>query len=102
MVDALTVRIIITVLYGLCAIPSALAANALAVILALLSTNTWREAAVELANYHVYTFLILYSTFSFPLSAIVIWFVADPPSAAFLCVALLPVVGALGLVAMYP
>ncbi|KAJ1548409.1 Methylmalonate-semialdehyde dehydrogenase [acylating] mitochondrial [Cladochytrium tenue] len=97
-----TVRIIITILYELCAIPSVLAANALAVILALLSTNTWREAAVELAHCHVYTFLVLYSTFSFPLSAIVIWFVADPPSAAFLCVALLPVVSVLGLVAMYP
>ncbi|KAJ1557393.1 hypothetical protein HK405_000051, partial [Cladochytrium tenue] len=77
MVDALTVRIIVTVLCAVCAFPSAFAAVALVTLLTI-GTESWGEAAAKLARFHIYSFLAIYSFFSFPLSAVVIWFVPDP------------------------
>ncbi|KAI9345803.1 hypothetical protein DFJ73DRAFT_796903 [Zopfochytrium polystomum] len=99
---ALAARIVITVLYALCAVPVTSAAGTFILLTLTLFAEESLEILKVFLNIHIYTPLVFYGVVAFPLSAILIWFVPDPPATSFIVVAVLPVADAILLVLLYP
>ncbi|KAJ1566705.1 hypothetical protein HK405_008763 [Cladochytrium tenue] len=85
--DAHTYRVIISVVWACCSIPAAMVAFILAVLGAIGEPTSCSHVSLVAAIFAI----MLAAAVVCPISAILVWFVPDPPSIAFTCSALLPV-----------
>ncbi|KAJ1568356.1 hypothetical protein HK405_002787 [Cladochytrium tenue] len=85
-----TARIVVAVVWALSTIPAVLAVLAMTTFWAITTNGGPRSCAV-ISRMAAWGALLVAATVVCPLTAVLIWFVPDPPSAAFLCAALLPV-----------